>query len=452
MAKHEPSENLDEPETIVVFPVGKKLPRLPPIGELKKAVQAVHIVPRKGKVTLLMRKTFNVLLHNAVQHYRRGHDVDVFEMGWSELIDALVFNSKNTAVLKATLKELRACEVEWNYLGDKTKAEWGITGLVAWVQVSQGRLRYGFGETSYKELLNPEIYAHIDLSLQQEFKSMYSLALYENCIRYAKLGRTARLATEQWRLLICGPESDSYKEFKDFNRYAIKKAVEEINGLPQCRISLTTLYFYSGRTVTELQFEVTARAQHSLELDSTIPAIDPALEEKLRQYGFDDRKIADLLVTYEQDYILANLEYVGSRIAKSKPGEIRNAKAYIESALKRDFRTTEQKTKALTEEKEKAVKTESALEKLERAFDEFRRVRVWEKYEQLPPKTRTEVLSEFKAMNMPTIIKSRLDKHGLDHKIVKAEFVTWLIKRPDFLTDRIEIDKLYFAAERGLLT
>ena len=64
-----------------------------------------------------------MLLANA---YNELPDKEIHRVSVAELAAKLGFNSNNEDYLKDALRELRACEVEWNILGKNNKEEWGL--------------------------------------------------------------------------------------------------------------------------------------------------------------------------------------------------------------------------------------------------------------------------------------------------------------------------------------
>ena len=90
-----------------------------------KASAAIQI---HGKMTLLQRRAWNVLLahaYDALPHTDR-HRIQVLS-----LAQTLEFDSKNGDYLKETLRALTSCTVEWNVLDKDGETEWGVAALLA---------------------------------------------------------------------------------------------------------------------------------------------------------------------------------------------------------------------------------------------------------------------------------------------------------------------------------
>jgi len=242
------------------------------VAEIKKAVGAIHSA---SKMSLLGRKTWNILLAHAmlIKTTTMSADLDIFEIPLKSLEEDVGFNSKNTAYLKSTLRELVSTTVEWNILTNQNENEWGVSGALASAVIKGGICQYSFSPQIRRNLLSPDVYEYIDREAQKKITSIYSLALLENASRFKNVGRTPIFDIPTFRRLMGAPEF----EFKDLNKKVIKPAVEEINQLDST-ISLETLLHKSGRAVQGIQFIVTAKRAITVDLiqpdDDDLSAID----------------------------------------------------------------------------------------------------------------------------------------------------------------------------------
>lgn len=76
----------------------------PSSAELRKAVEAIAIQPKSGKITLLTRKLFNVLLAVAQQADESG---DTYRALLSDIVANSAFDSNDTALVKEHLRRMR---------------------------------------------------------------------------------------------------------------------------------------------------------------------------------------------------------------------------------------------------------------------------------------------------------------------------------------------------------
>ncbi|WP_197339412.1 replication initiation protein [Ralstonia solanacearum] len=228
---------------------------IPARTELKKHVATVHV---SGELSLLERKIVNVLLLNAYDDLltRKTHKIPV-----GILSTMLGFDSKNTEALKKALLKVMSTPVSFDLLHDGGDSEWNASPLIGYAGIRSGVCSYEYSDWLAKKLANPEIYTLININVQKQFGGGYSLALYENCLRFKRTGSTGWISVEIWRRLL-GAEASTYDEFKHFNGEVIKKSVKEINTVSN--ILVTPEYKREGRRVTQIRFLVEENPQKSV--------------------------------------------------------------------------------------------------------------------------------------------------------------------------------------------
>jgi plasmid replication initiation protein len=191
-------------------------------NELIKARPAIQIT---GSPSTLQRKAWNVMLAHA---YDNLHKQEIHQIEVIKIADALGFDSNNHEHLKDALRALQACSVEWNILNEDGKKEWGVAGFVAESRIIEGVCYYAYSPTMRKYLHNPAIYARLDLQIQNLFTSKYTLAIWELCSDYRKVGSTGWIEIDTFKRLLCA-NKQSHKDFMVFNRAVLKPAIKELN-------------------------------------------------------------------------------------------------------------------------------------------------------------------------------------------------------------------------------
>ena len=137
--------------------------------ELKKAVEAIFIRPMQGsKITLVMRKAYNVLLQRAQE---QGQEVVTYRVPLSEIIRDIHYDSHDYELLKQYLRRLNATQVEWDLLTEGGKKRWGVSTMLSEAEIVDRHLEFSFAPKIKKRLLDPAIYHRIDLRLQTRFRS-----------------------------------------------------------------------------------------------------------------------------------------------------------------------------------------------------------------------------------------------------------------------------------------
>ena len=325
-------------------------------GEIKKHVGAVHV---KGSLTLLERKVSNVLLLNA---YEDLPNPEVFEheIRLKTLAEVAGFGSNDHALLRASLESLAGTTITWNLLDEEGAEEWGVSTFLAQAVTRGGVCRYAYAPDLRKKLYNPEIYARINLSVQERFGSGYALALYENCVRFRKVGSTGWISVEQWRDLL-GVEPGQYESFKYLNRDVLKPAVAEVNRFSDIRVSMERKK--EGRRVAALKFRIEESEQLQLDLggrasraaqeagaagefpgnlpDPRAMAPEPGelldpLQRRLVTFGLTEAQALDVATEHDADRVEGNLAYVEGEIERGRA--ISNVAAFTLGAIRTDYR------------------------------------------------------------------------------------------------------------------
>src|SRR6185437_13238292 len=161
----------------------------PSSAELRKAVEAIAIQPKSGKITLLTRKLFNVLLAVAQQADESG---DTYRALLSDIVANSAFDSNDTALVKEHLRRMVSVQVEWSTgtSSQKPGRKWGISTLIADAEILEDPttrrvwVEFSFAPKIKKKLLDPVQYARLSLQFQSQLRSSAGLALYEICVRY----------------------------------------------------------------------------------------------------------------------------------------------------------------------------------------------------------------------------------------------------------------------------
>ena len=252
------------------------------IDEVIKASPAIQV---QNKMTLVQRRTWNVLLANA---YDELPDKEIHSINMAELVVKLGLDD-NQSYMQEALKSLVDCTVEWNILGKDKKTEWGAASLLASAEIKDGVCFYEFPHPLRLKLHNPRVYARLNLRLQNEFSSRYALVLWEICFDYfdrlRDMGETPFIPLETFRELM-GLETGEYSEFKNLNGAVIKPAINEINELTSYLVEAEQKRV--GRKVALLKFRITRVKQITTDEQLDIHGLPPiALELVQADVGKD---------------------------------------------------------------------------------------------------------------------------------------------------------------------
>ncbi|MDA0574127.1 replication initiation protein [Burkholderia gladioli] len=339
-----------EPTQIALF----QLNDLP--EPFRKAVPAVHIAPKSGPISLQQAKMWNALIKNAIGQNKDGQQV-WFDYAVGDLIADVGLNSKNRDYVKATINSLLGFVVNWDYLSGKP--EWNASSLIAGAKLSAGILRYQFSDNIRELLMNPRIYASIDMRIAREFKRGHALTLWENVVRYEGVGRTPRLSVETIRDLLLGVDwpQGSYAQYKIFKSRILLPALEEINRIADHEIAMHE--FKTGRTITEVQFVIEAKRKQEVASEE-----DLDLLTAITRFSVPLTEARKLLAQHGPEAVRQAIGYTDARLKKKNAQPIENVGAYFRKSLAGGYQAEPDRSKPLKQVsglEPSAAKTEDVL-------------------------------------------------------------------------------------------
>lgn len=408
--------------------------------EFKKHVSLVHC---SGDLTLLERKTFNVLLLNAYDNLLRHTDHTI---GVAALSAFIGYNSKDTSTIKKVLIGLMSKVIVYDLLDDlkrkeaKTKRSgsrqaasrgsrgdnqvekneaWEASPLLSYARMRNGTITYRFDPGQAIRFYNPDTYSRINVAIQRNFGSNYAIALHENCLRFRNTHSTGWWSLDEVRLLL-GATAPTYDDFRRLNNKVLKPAIEEVN-----RFSEITIEVEAGRPrpeelgrvpppehgqdeeqprkrFTHVKFHIQENPQRTL--------FDPSEEahramrskeayKRLIALGIADR-LALTTVAQDETFAASIADYVEARVKIGKVSNPAGYTAYLisnkvsldEPEILKKKRTDEAKLRAdeLTKRKAEARDAQRRREFLK--FETLRRERI---YAEMSPDKLSTLFTEF---------------------------------------------------------
>lgn len=212
-------------------------------GEMIKPAELVDI-SGAGGLSLSASKVYNCLLHNAfgpnLATAGEEFTIRLAELrGLHESNDRLgpTLEALQKTVVRARLSDGRARQVQ-------------LLGGVDFHDDDRpdGLLTYSFDKKLVALLRQSSIFAKLELKVIYQFTSKYALALYEAVCRRVNMQECLQEFTlAEFRDLLRVP-SGKLERFPDLNRYAIKPAALEVNGLADFQVHLSPRK--RGRRVT----------------------------------------------------------------------------------------------------------------------------------------------------------------------------------------------------------
>lgn len=420
----------DTPAKLSATPTGVSNVPLLTGADVKKAVEAVAVNPRAGRLTLLSRKLFNVLLHMA---QKQGIQATTYRMNLGEICSTARFDSNDTALIKEHLRKMNACQVEWN-TGLKGSRRWGVTNLLAEVEIIEdsaaGRcyVEWTYSPKIKEQLLEPETYTRLSLQFQSSLRSSAALALYEICCRYATSpsNLTMRQSWDWWRPVLTGiPDGDSeraYLQYKYFKRDVIKLAVSEVNSVTDLVVEL--IEHKDGRKVADLQFRVSKKSQTSLDLaDKNL--LNMELVGRMMVLGLSQRDVESIYANSDEAQIRAALDTTEQRVAAKGLAKVESPAAYFKDALKKRYNDVKVKAAADARKGVVAKRNLVTREDLLKRFNEKRGVDARGYFDELDAEEQAQIIRDFEVELLPSlseIARKNYKSKGLKSPLVAGPF------------------------------
>ena len=427
-----------------------------------KANEAIAIRPKRGKLTLLSRRIFNVLLFHAQQ---QGVDKPRYNILLSELIDDARFNSNNTELLKSHLRDMQATTIEWHTSIGKGQ-KWSSRALLGPVDITDhGRgqactITWQYDDDIREKLVKPAHYTRVLLEISSQMRSYAAAVLYELGARYlTSPGRlTMREDVIWWASVLTGRSDITAVDYRILHRDTIKKALVELDTLCE-DFRLEVVEHKRGRKVEELQFRVLPKPQASLEglgQASAKNVFDLQLVERIVGLGFKRPDAQDLYAVTDEGVLRAAVEHVEQRMKSSSLPALKSPAAYLRDALKKQYASDS--TEGAGEGGAAAappVAIPSVNEKLQRLRDEWHHKRWTEAkslYVEMPDieqKALTERFETERLGELASPIAKAWRKDGVNSRIASSTFFRWVAADmwPGEVTDT---QLLEFAMARGL--
>ncbi len=390
-------------------------------SEFRKANDAIGLRVSEGRLSLLSRKLFNVMVFHAQDRREPGRDAPIdsevnrkyFWLPLSEIARDTAYDSNDTELLKRHLEELQNIRVHM-----EDGRQWTSERLVSSVKLlsplglgKRGApiwFGYAFPPEVAQMVMNPTTYTKLDIYYQTLFRSGSSLALYEICRRYesnpSKLTYIAEW--EHWYEQLTGEATGSSAppEYKYFKRDTLKPAILEMSTLTDLTAEL--IEHKRGRKVIGLQFMVERRPQAAINFPAP-PPINSEIIDRLCKIGLGREEASNLSVQHPEEKITQALRAVESRMTAKSSAPLESPLAYFRWAIKQPLNPA---TTAPT----KAPKLKAPAADLRERFMSARSTDAVSYFNELEAPAQQELLAEFsktregRAVNMRKGVKSPL--------------------------------------------
>lgn len=439
---------------------GRQLQKAVPREEqaVTKPNEAIAIRPKRGKLTLLSRRIYNVFLYHA---QRQGVDKPSYTIHLSELIDDARFTSNNTELLKSHIRDMQATTIEW-HTSAGGRQEWTSTQLLGSVTIHEpGRgqactITWDYPAQIRERLVRPSQYTRILLEISSQMRSYAAAVLFELGLKYVTSPNrlTMREDVIWWASVLTGRSDITTVDYRIFHRDTIKKALAEVDALCE-DFRLEVVEHKRGRKVEELQFRVIPKAQTSLEglREAAKNVFDLELVERVIAIGFKRSDAQDLYAVTDEGALRAAVEHVEQRMKNATLPALKSTAAYLRDALKKQYAGTKDEDRNDASSAPAAQREPSVQEKLQTLRDEwqlYRTVQAKALFAEMSDQQQGQLVGRFEAERLPELaspITKAWKRDGIQSRIASSSFYRWLasVTWPGEVTDT---ELLEFAMSR----
>jgi len=382
-------------------------------GDKEMLIKHSGAINISNNLNAMQRKGWNALLYRAFPNLTslREHECPL-----SDIRNDCGYKNRNLNDFKQLIRGLQGVVVDGD-LFNKADEDWRSTQLLGDVAFTrEGMIRWSYSESLSRLLANPKVYARLNMTIQKGLNGKFALPLWEcfvDQLGSRRASATVKLTIELAREIL-PVDKGQYTQFKDFKRYVIEKAVDEINCSSDIQVK-EVHYKRVGRRVGEIHFDVVRRKTERL---TAIAASEgervPIVNRLENEFGFNKKQIENVIATTKAEhpgdfetYLIRAMDYVH---VKSAAGEIKSTVgAYLTGVLKNGFNTGGEIDKPKQQKEEAAEKSRAMTS----AFHMHRLKRMLEIFDSLSNEQIDELKDDFK-QQCSASDRIAIDANGLD--------------------------------------
>jgi len=365
-----------------------------------------------GEISVLQRKVYNVMLHQAQRELKKDNSQILFLMSLAKIKDQAGIHASNNVHVKKSIDKLRFTGVETVY----ENGDWLVFNLIAQARKQGDLLEIQFPEFIRQSLITNTYYTTLDLMIIKQLQGKYAVILYEMAMRYHKK-EIPELTIEEFRKLTGTLSIKSYNNFGANREKVIVPAIKEINKKTDIELSYDPIQKIGSRSVTAIKFFVKKKKQENqievgqLDFDKYIHWENGEVEENqdyLVLYSLlpeseqrEKRKedLKKLLKEHSFEYLESDIKYCKRmEIKKGFWGyllsSVKNGHYSADEIRKKEMKLEKKKNIDLLEEKEMKLKEEKIKEILDDPSEEIL-IRFEKDYTSLPEMFRGKDKSSF---------------------------------------------------------
>lgn len=383
--------------------------------ELKKHVGAIH---SSSRMTLVQHMMSDFLLLNAFDNLLNQ---EIHKIPLKDIREYLGSSSNNTDFIKDTLDALKNYPIKWNVLDATGNEDWVSSSVIAEARIKDGWIYYVYGPFLRERLASPDVYALLDLRIQQSFTTEHALKLWENCYRFVKVGSTGEISLEKWKeILLQGDPVQSYPEFKDFKRYVLTPAVLQVNQISNIRVTPHYIKEPAGRKVMAIRFDVESANQSTLNLVGQFEVDEVVVGILVEEFGVTKDKATQVASGYPKEYIMEKVE--NARHQK-KNKNMKSLGGFLIRSLELDYKVVRRRAK--TGPSAADVQEDKQKQAMSKNFSKFKDELVNQYLDKLDVSAQFTLEKDFSETLNQTVL-TMYKKRGLESGIILKEYYNYI--------------------------
>jgi hypothetical protein len=292
---------------------------------IKKPNQSITI--SSGDLTLIQRKAYNALLHNAVKDLKLDSTKTKFIIPLNQIKEHAGIEIKDKLYLKDELESLMKVIVS---CVEETTKDWLSFVLVSHAGVEDDILHYGLADPMRTALIKNDYYTTLDLMIIKTFRSKYAVILYELAMRYNKV-EIPEYSLDKFKKIM---GAETYKNFNLLKTYVIDPAILEIGKKSEIELTYNTRTGGRGGKVIAIKFHIHRKETMVLpeppEQAKTPEPILPLLDDLLR-LSLSLKQAKNIIEKYPPEQIKRNIEFTKTKT------NIKNQAAFLIEAIRNDY-------------------------------------------------------------------------------------------------------------------
>lgn len=422
------------------------------LQEFRKSNDAIAIRLSQGRLSLLSRKIFNVLVFHAQTGRGKGVGAPTksetsdsfFWISLSDLARDARYDSNDMKIFKEQVQELQ----DFRIVGEDA-TQWVSERLLASIKLlnphglgsrkGQVTIGYAFPPEVERMVMEPNSYTKISIYYQGLLRRAASLALYEICRRYATNPSkvTMRKTPDWWFHVLTGSAiTEEAPDYRYFKRDTIKPAISEINAITDIEVEL--IEHTQGRKVIELQFSVIQKKQTPLFLE---PVIDSALMSRIMALDITQDDALNIMAMTEDAKLRATLDLVEARLKNKKAQPVDSPAGYFKKALQDNYAAPQEVAKKTIAAKPAEPDPDSSIRLIREKYLASRAKEALALFKEMDSDEQEDLIEQFKASDNAKGLKIT---KALSTTPVRSAFSHWYAHK--LWQEPTDLDLLRFAA------